>query len=304
MTRATDSLKLPRRGARRSFAWHGWRLSTPAAWDALRLEGDAGRGEAMLADLDRPRVGLRWRRGGRRVDADAWVAAAMRDEVGKLAAGEAQALSPEPFVAGRLYIEPAPPGRDVWIGYSPATRRLLQVVYHAARRDTMLRDVLLPGLRDDGDGWWSVFDLSTRVGGSWRLSGRRLNAGDLSLTFERRGGWLSVRQIAPAALALARRPLDQWFADHQQWQRRFFRAAPERGERDVATHDGRRLTALAGEGARRRRYFFVRRLPPRLWCAAVHDAARDRIALVQGWPIDEAQAALAWMGWASSEARA
>ena len=75
---------------------------------------------------------------------------------------------------------------------------------------------------------WSIFELSCIVPASFRLTGQRLNAGDLSLQFTERRAHrdgpprcffrrrLTVRQIAVAELALRRLPLDRWLAEQER----------------------------------------------------------------------------------------
>src|SRR5437763_13891428 len=133
------------------IAWQGWRLSLPEGWNPLRLEGDYGRGQALFVDLERPQIGLRWEKQRRkRFDAKRVVDRAMTEEVGQLAAAEARPfkLPGAEWEASKLYIEPDPPGRDVWIGYNRTSQRLLQVVYHCQKRDKALAEMILPDVQD------------------------------------------------------------------------------------------------------------------------------------------------------------
>src|SRR5581483_1097358 len=108
------------------IAWQGLRLTVPARWSPVKIEGDYAAGYVLLADLHRPRLGLRWgtlRK--RKMDVAAVVRKRMLEEVGRLAADEATPLNvSEGWTGGTLYIEPEPPGRDVWIGYSPRSKRV------------------------------------------------------------------------------------------------------------------------------------------------------------------------------------
>jgi hypothetical protein len=47
-------------GDRSIFAWQGWRTELPRGWNPVRLEGSYDTGSAMIADLDRPRMLVRW----------------------------------------------------------------------------------------------------------------------------------------------------------------------------------------------------------------------------------------------------
>src|SRR4051794_33032561 len=119
------------------FAWHGWQLTLPRSWNPVKIEGDWEKGSVLLADLDHPRLGMRWRRiGSKRFDAKAWAQRTMREEVGQLAAGEANPISTA--VTGndsQLYLDEKPPGRDVFVGYSSQSARGIEMIYHARRRD-------------------------------------------------------------------------------------------------------------------------------------------------------------------------
>src|SRR4051812_6330284 len=131
-------------------AWQGWQIRLPSRWNPLKLEGDYAKGEILFADMDRPRLGMRWRTvAAKRFD----VRRAMRDEVGVLAADEAspQALVDQLWTASLLYLEPDPPGRDVWVGHSAVSGRAIEIVHHVRRRERLLPDVILPTLTDSAE---------------------------------------------------------------------------------------------------------------------------------------------------------
>lgn len=141
----------PIRG-RRIVAWQGWLLQVPHRWSPVRLEGDAQGGQLLMADLHRGRIGIRWQKlsRSRKFDANQWIQQALTREVGKLASAEARPLQLDDagWLVNRLYMDPEPPGRDVWIGYSLRSNRWLQVVYHARHRDTVLGGSLVPTILD------------------------------------------------------------------------------------------------------------------------------------------------------------
>ena len=271
-----------RAGRARPVCWQGWRLHVPARWDPVKLEGDAAAGYALFADALRPRLGLRWQtppgRTKAKFDPAAVVRAALEKEVGRLAAAEAAAFDPtgDGWGSPLLYVEPDPPGRDVWVGYSGPSGRLLTVVYHVHRREHPLASAVLPTLADDDAdraAAWAVFDLSCVVPAGMALTGQRLNAGDLALSFaDRRGAQLTVRQIAVAHLALRRQPLARWVADQQKPLAKHYRPGP--------TEVG--PSTAVGRLARRRRYLLARHHPPSLATLAVHDERRDRLVILHG----------------------
>src|SRR5262249_20778801 len=151
------------------FAWQGLRLELSEDWDPVRLEGDFERGHAMIADLEGPRLGIKWQTlPSKRMNSARSVQQALRDEVGALAAEEGMdfAASCAGFIEGKLYTEPNPPGRDVFVTFSGTSRRLVSVVFHirsSASRDRSQRDEVLQSLRDDVTHEmqvWSVFGLT------------------------------------------------------------------------------------------------------------------------------------------------
>lgn len=273
------------------LAWQGWQLDVPARWNPVRIEGDWKQGYVLLADLHRPRLGIRWStpENLRTFDPAQWSKRAMRQEVGQLAADEAREhpmADDRCWRASMLYVEPKPPGRDVWLAYSTPSRRAIEIVYHAHRRDRALVETVLPGLRDMPENCnpmpWAIFDLTCRVPAEYLLARHQLSAGDLQLCFAatrgRRGGTLDVRQIAPATLALSRQPLQRWLEQHQQAVRKHFRP---RGA-FVETALSERITGVKRQLRRRRRWFWIKRLPPQMCSVALHDVERDRIIIVQG----------------------
>ncbi|WP_428938631.1 hypothetical protein [Fontivita pretiosa] len=289
-----------------AFAWQGWRMELPARWNPVRLEGDFEQGAALIADLHRPRLGIRWRKApSRRFDPAAWAMQAMRDEVGKRAADEAKPLelSGDRFAASSVYLEPQPPGRDVWLAFSRASGRCVQIVHHANRRETILVGAILPTFEDlggrDGPMPWAVFDLSCLAPAGMKLTGHCLNAGDLSLTFADKHRIVTIRQVALAELALKRKPLKQWLADQESRRQKYHRPIAEPTELELSCDDGRRLTGLVRTMVRRKRFFFLRALWPELRTAALHDPQRDRIVIVQASDDALIREAATGVGWSA-----
>jgi hypothetical protein len=293
------------RRARVVLAWQGWSVPIPGRWSPTKLSGDYGKGYALFADLHRPRLGLRWHTPGKRgFDPAAWSAKAMREEVGQLAAAEAE---PHPLAGWEgtlLFTEPEPPGRDVWMGYSPISRRALQVVYYAHRRERVLTDVVLPTLRDlprSGPMPWSIFELSATVPGDLPLVLHRLHPGDLSLTFADKSRLLTIRQIGVASLALQRLGIERWLRQQQRLTGKYYRISgkPQEATLEVGGADAggtRPAVGVVGRVVRRRRFFFLFRRPRELRTYAVHDPERDRLVLVQASDDNLARSAAATCG--------
>ncbi len=271
------------------MAWQGWRVTLPRRWDPVKLDGDAAAGHALFADALRPRVGLRWQtpRRRRRFDAAEAVRQTLVAEVGRLAAAEARPGGPAggDWLAPLLYVEPDPPGRDVWVAFSPTSNRLVTVACPVRRREHVLGGIVLPTVAEsplDRAAPWAVFDLGLTVPGGFTLAGRRLSAGDLSLTFaDRRGARFTVRQVAVAGLALRRRPLDGWIGEQQRADHRRYRPAGPVVDAGL-TVGGRPLSGRSGRLTRRRRFALATWHPPSLVTVVAHDAARDRLVLLHG----------------------
>lgn len=270
-----------------TFAWHGWQLRLPRDWNPVRLEGDRRTGFVLFADLHRPRLGLRWSFiRDRRFDPHDWARHALRDEVGHLAAKEAQALplDESKWRGSMIYLDQKPPGRDVWVAHSPTSGRVVELIHHARKREPVLAETIVPTLVDQPPEQpirWAVFDLSCIVPPGMELRAHRLNAGDLKLTFRDRRRMVSVRQIAVAKLALSRMPLDQWLKQEQRTRSRHYRATDLAREITHRCGDGRELVGLIQPMLRRRRFFFMKWLLDELCTVALHDRARDRLILLQ-----------------------
>lgn len=265
------------------LAWQGWRVSLPAEWNPVRLEGDWDNGSAIVADLHGARLAMRWRAAARRpIDHARAVTAAMESEIGKLAAAEARELALSGFERSMLYIEPRPPGRDVWTAWSPVSRRLVQAVYQVRRREHLLATLILRHLRDTAPTEpvpWAVFDLSCIAPAGMRLYRQMLNAGDLSLWFVGPPGRLGVRQIALAGVALRRKPLEGWLADERRRLGRHFRPGGDSAPAEMDA-GGRTLAGVSQVLLRRRRFFWAAGVPRTLHCFAAHDPLRDRLLIV------------------------
>jgi len=274
-------------------------MDLPERWSPVKLDGNASKGMVLLADLHRPRLGVRWQTLKEKADVTKAIDRAMRDEVGELAAKECvDALPPGgDWIGGKLYVEPQPPGRDVWIGYSRTTRRLFQVIHHAKHRDAALRDQLLPTLSDDAAGEWSIFDLSCKLPPDAKLLKHRLNVGDLTLEFTRGRDVFAVRQIAVASVALQRQPIEKWLVSQQSARKQFYRAAAVSRPATMLEYDGITRTLV-----RRRRHFVLRWKPKNIIGFAVHDESRDKLLILESSNETELLKIVESVGWSQPEA--
>jgi hypothetical protein len=211
----------------------------------------------------------------------------IREEAGDDAAARARPLhdpdQPEDGADGLVHLDSTPPGRDVHVWWS-GSERLLEVVYHAAYRDNVLVGELIPSLADVSFlkmRPWAVFDLSCRVPAEFTLASRRLNAGDLALEFGHGQRFVTVRQVALAAIALRRAPLGNWLAELQREGRLRYRAIGAPSPVELRADDGRELNGLMGTVRLRGRFAWMSRLPAQRVAVALHDAARDRLVFVE-----------------------
>lgn len=286
MTTATSHL--------RPLRWQGLSLDLPGTWDPVKLEGDASQGLILLADLTRPKLGVRWKTLKKNADIEKSVESLLNDEIGRLAAREAIDAAPpgQNWQAGTLYIEPDPPGRDVWIGFSRATRRLVQVIYHVQGRDRVLPDHVLPTLADESSDW-AIFDLScTPLPGSTLLK-QRLNVGDLSLEFLANRRPLVVRQIAVASVALTRQPIERWLAAQQAMRKKYYRPIEQPRPVEISG-----LIGVSRRIVRRRRHFLMRSLQKTLMGVALLDESRDKLLIVEAPESQDLEPIVRSIGWA------
>jgi hypothetical protein len=266
------------------FAWQGWKISLPADWNPQRIEGDFDNGYALIADLHGPRLGMRWTT-AKAIDIDR----ALSDEVGKLAAEEAIAVDRQGWLNAKLYIEPKPPGRDVWIAQSNASKRVIQLTLHRKANERSKLSGMVEKLSDianEPELTWAVFDLSCKAAAKWKLSSKALNAGDLALSFSDGSESLTCRQLALAQIALKRQPIDRWLSDLQQPHKPRYRADDATTAIQWTTVDGRDLCGVAGTMSRKSWLGWAWHLPRRWSFVAVHDEARDRLVLAQSTRAD------------------
>jgi hypothetical protein len=281
-TTATDCSAPPpppsrARPATHPFAWQGWRLPVPTSWNPVKLEGDFAKGYALLADFDGPRLGVRWTSVPGKDVSDDLLRRVIRDEAGEDASARAKSL---PVTSHNLlHFAGEAPGRDVYVWWSATSQRLLEIVYHAPRRDDVLVEQIVRSLSDCSDRStrpWAVLDLSCAVPAALELKSRRLDAGDLQLEFEGGDRFVTLRQIALAQIALRRKPLEAWLIELQRARQLKYRALGAAIPVTIDVHSG-----FLGRMRRRNRFFWIRGSAPECVTIALHDAARDRIVLVE-----------------------
>lgn len=283
------------------IAWHGWRISVPESWNPVKVDGDWEQGHLLLADLQSAKLGVRWKR-MKRGDPSAWASRALREEVGKLAAEEAKDLTmPDPasWRVSKLYVEPEPPGRNIWVGWSETSGRVIEIVHHVKTQSNELSERVLPSLSDSSpseEQAWSIFDLSVRSPAGWALQWYRLNAGDLSLAFRKKRKTVQVRQVGPAELALGRQKIDKWMSQQDKTVRKLYRPLSDLSDLtlEFAT---RSLAGKRGLIRRKRRFFWAFLLPKALIAIGLHDTRRNRLIFAQGDDEEVMKQMLGSVGW-------
>ncbi len=266
------------------LAWQGWKFALPSDWSPIKIEGDFNKGFFALADLERQRIGVRWQTLRKKADVEKVITEAMRREVGQLACDESTLSSSDRWTSARLYIEPEPAGRDVWIAHCRETGRLIEVVYHAMKRDRVLQHEIVPFVHNGGEpngtaSDWSVFWMNVRLPTPMKLTGQRLNVGDLTLSFSAAEGAIVIRQIAAAGVALNRRPIDKWLATLGEPKR--YKPDGSGDEVKIDSFEGTRLPLI-----RRRRQVWMRWIPASYVTYVLRDIEHDRLVLLRS-PNDE-----------------
>ncbi len=284
------------------LAWHGWNLAVPDTWNPVKVDGTWDQGLMLLADMHQAKLGLRWRR-AKRGDPEKWADRALKDEVGNLAAKQAAGFAmPEStdWKVSKLYADTDPPGRDVWVGWSNQSSRVLEIVHHVKTRDTFFEQQVLPTVSDtpeSGEQAWSIFDLSCKTPSGWKMQWFRLNAGDLTLSFKSKKKSANVRQIGPATLALTRLKLDDWIGQIDKSLRKIYREIDDLSDTTLDLPN-RTLTGRRGVLYRKRRLFWAVMFTKKLDVIGVHDEVRNRLFIAQGDDEPAMREMLKSMGWA------
>ena len=268
------------------FAWMGWGLGLASGWRPLRITGTWSAGKVVFGDGECAVLQVKWWRPKRtRFDASRWLTQRLSKAAGPPASDgpspagfEPVAWIPADAAAGTL--------RSLWYGYCSAASLVLEAVVNAdtpraTRR--MVEQCILPSLRPercDGPVRVAVFGASFQAPSGFELRSWRLMLGDIALLLCRDadGSRLVLRQVYPAALALARRALSRWlesspFPEHRQ----LVQVQPAE-ELSVET-DTEPATGLCRLGHKRFPFPFGRISALINLSAAVHDERADRIYL-------------------------
>jgi len=272
------------------LAWAGWQMRVPKDWRPLRLEGDWTRGSVITGDAEKPIMQVKWwRPKSRRFNASRWMRRRMKSVKGKLA-GRSDVPAPQGFanVAWSTNYRPRSGGAgSLWYGYAPGPGLVIEVLTagSASKRDqhTVAANVL-PRLQvspADRPTRWAVFGASFETPPGFVMTHRRIHLGDVAIWLRSPGRQrLMVRQVYPAELALARRPLAKWLRFQVFKEHRVFRPDAEPEPWSV-TLDGRSVEGVRRIG-RKALPFPLGFLGPRRSRAAVlHDTELDRLLIAE-----------------------
>ncbi|HEX8522131.1 MAG TPA: hypothetical protein VF669_07735 [Tepidisphaeraceae bacterium] len=258
------------------LAFQGWNVAIPSDCNPSHIEGAFRKGAIHVADMDQPRLALRWhyipqqRFNPHRILSN------------ELSPDELPRAKPTASAVGLssqwLYTSPT---RNLFLAHSPTTHRIIQIL-HQPDDNICFENDILPTLADTSPTAptrWSLFDLACTTPADFVLSQHNFFAGDLTLSFTCNREFLNIRQISPAPLALSRRPLRAWLADQEKQLLPHYAPGGDFSEHKL------HVTGLAGvtrTAARRKRFAFKYWLPPQIMTRALHDPQRDRLLLLQG----------------------
>ncbi|MAE62410.1 MAG: hypothetical protein CMJ49_13770 [Planctomycetaceae bacterium] len=283
----------------RPFGWAGWLIHLPLTYRPLKFDGAAARGSAALGDDRASRFYVVWgtvRK--RKFDPAALALKRFAKAVGRTRAPNIQANlelidHPNFQYFGRVVDRVVQ--CDRYFAYCANTRRVFDMVYHHDNTDadrTFNQSAMRSLLSQPADAphYWSFFTNSFATPPGYAYAKSVINIGDMAVTTHlprrfRRRREITVRQIYPARLALARQPIEDWIKSitvhkklihkprHQRWFKRGgLRMDPVQTPVGagfvIDTRVPWQLQMWRGRKFRRTRTWFV------------HDELQDRLAVV------------------------
>lgn len=281
------------------FGWAGFLLSIPSEWRPLKVAGDARAGSLILGDGDAARLRMTWSPvTRRRFKADkALTRAIARPIKGLPGTGDAKAEKVQlaGFDAAYL-VRGKDRSIDRCVAYADSASRVVDVIYHHGDdRDVhQYRSRVFPTMRDqplDLPHKWAFFDCSFIAPKGMLYCSSKLNLGDMRVRLAARSGELfgpslTIRQIYPASLALARMPVESWIRACVRDDRHYTRPVGG-GLFGKGVADTKPWACQRGEGAEafatlnwRARPIFLR--APRRWRYVIfEDKTVERLIVIQ-----------------------
>ena len=308
----------------RPFGWCGLLTRIPTSWRLYRVLGNDGNGSLRLSDEEAVRLEFAWGRiARRRFDPEDFVRRRLRKSTRSRPAELETLVEPVQHEALKPLLFAPDPEKQLqrWVGYAPATGRVIEIVHHHHDDppDPRVRQVVIPELVDqplESARQWAFFSVSLTTPAEFTYETSQMNMGDMSLTVTRKSRWrrderLTIRQVYPGGLALSRRNLQAWIEDFVKKDRKLLRPN-KRTHRFAGQPAFEELHTAVGDGLRcpmrlRRAIAAVMwRYPRRFELDVIHDERRDRLVVLHiGARPDRLQTlrreALAGLHWTSND---
>ncbi len=281
----------------------------PAHWRPLHVEGDWDRGNLIVGDATQAVFQVKWRRTPPAFRADRWLDRRLRKvgiqqaERGPAHGGfELAAWSPR---GGRLIPEGA-----LWYGHAPRAALVIEIAIAAAASKNNRRQMeeqVIRRMQATAQGApvrWAIFGSSFVSPPGFVLARRRLHLGDVALEWTSPDRTrLTVRQVYPGSLALARREMPEWmeFTPFREYRR--FKAMLPTEPWAVQTPEGT-WAGLRRRGRKAVPFPFGWLAPRHSVSAVVHHTGLDRLLIAEcdarnaAQPVELTAEALRAMDWA------
>ncbi len=269
------------------IAWEGWSLPARPEWRPIQLAGDRRRGRMLIGDAAQHVLLVQWWRPGARFDFAPWLRRRLRQVAEGQPPDAVAPVTPAGFtsvagVTGRTFRGSV--GKSLWYGHAPEDHLVLEITVNEAAEEPagFVRRHVLPAVGImplSGYVCWSVFDTRFESPPGFVLQRRSLHAGHIALELagpERRS--LLVRQVYPAATALAKLPLERWIAATPFPKQR---PITDLKQEPVVIGAAKPLAGICQRGWRRHAFPLRRFRPLRTHAVAVVDPSLNRILMAE-----------------------
>jgi len=282
----------------RSFGWCGLFTRIPSSWRLYRVLGKEDNGSLRLSDEEAVRLDFAWGRiARRRFDPEQFVRRRLRKSTKSRPAELEKLVEPVQHEALKPLLYAPDPEKQLqrWVGYAPATGRLIEIVHHHHddAPNPQVAKIVIPALIDqplNAPRKWAFFSVALTTPAEFTYETSQMNMGDMSLTVARKRGWLrherlTVRQIYPSALALSRRDLRAWMGDFVKQNRKLIRP-DKRTQRFAGEPAFEELHTKLGQGLRCPMHLrrpiaaLLWSYPRRFELDVLHDERHDRLVVL------------------------
>ena len=268
------------------LAWVGWETMIPDDWRPLRVEGDWDKGNIIVGGGEQALFQIKWRRTGPAFRGDRWLKR-------RLTKVRAKAAEDGPALRGFGHTPRSPGGGRnaalgaLWYGHAPEARMIVEIgvaatAPKAARRQ--MEDRVIPKMQAtalNAPTRWAIFGSSFESPAGFTLARRRLHLGDVVLELKTPDkARLTLRQVYPGALALARRKMSEWLEFTPFREGRRFKAARPNEDWSLDTPGGT-WSGLRRTGRKRVPFPFGIIAARRSVAAVLHDTELDRLLIAE-----------------------